>query len=241
MPESFWADPLMYQGTSDGFLAPTDPIIGTRTWGIDLEAEIAVITGPVAMGASRGEAVAAIRLVMLLNDVSLRGLIPGELAKGFGFVQSKPASACSPVAVTPDALPGWENGKLHGALKVDLNGAPFGRADAGVDMTFDFPTLIAHAAKTRNLAAGTIIGSGTISNKLDDSPGKPVADGGVGYSCIAEQRMVETIRDGQPSTSFMKHGDHVRIWMDGPDGTSIFGSIDQTVQEINAANNGATA
>ena len=241
MPESFWADPLMYQGTSDGFLAPTDPIIGARTWGIDLEAEIAVIIGPVAMGASRGEAAAAIRLVMLLNDVSLRGLIPGELAKGFGFVQSKPASACSPVAVTPDALPGWENGKLHGALKVDLNGAPFGRADAGVDMTFDFPTLIAHAAKTRNLAAGTIIGSGTISNKLDDGPGKPVADGGVGYSCIAEQRMVETIRDGQPSSSFMKHGDHVRIWMDGPDGTSIFGSIDQTVQEINAANNGATA
>ena len=235
MPESFWTDPLMYQGTSDGFLAPTAPIVGDGAWGIDLEAEVAVITGPVRMGASRDEAAEAIRLVMLINDVSLRGLIPGELGKGFGFVQSKPASACSPVAMTPDAVPGWKDGKLHGALCVDLSDTPFGRADAGVDMTFDFPTLIAHAAKTRSLAAGTIIGSGTISNKLDDGPGKAIADGGVGYSCIAEMRMVETIRNGQPSTGFMKDGDRVRIWMEDDAGRSIFGAIDQTVREIGAA------
>ncbi|MEM6713043.1 MAG: fumarylacetoacetate hydrolase family protein [Pseudomonadota bacterium] len=241
IPESFWTDPLMYQGTSDGFLAPTSPIVGERSWGIDLEAEIAVITGPVRMGASREEAADAIRLVMLLNDVSLRGLIPAELAKGFGFVQSKPSSACSPIAITPDAVPGWKDGKLHGALKVDLNGQPFGRADAGVDMTFDFPTLIAHAAKTRHLATGTIIGSGTISNKLDGGPGKPIADGGVGYSCIAEVRMVETIQNGQPSTSFMKDGDAVRIWMEDADGGSIFGTIHQRVQEILPAEQGEAA
>lgn len=233
MPETFWTDPLMYQGGSDGFLAPTDPIPGDRAWGIDMEAEVAVITGAVRSGASRAEAAAAIRLVMLLNDVSLRTLIPGELAKGFGFVQSKPACACSPFAVTPDALPGWHDGKLHGTLHVDLNDAALGRADAGTDMTFDFPTLIAHAAKTRALAAGTIIGSGTVSNKLDGGPGRPVSQGGAGYSCIAEQRTVETLQFGAPATRFLQEGDRVTIWMEDPQGTRPFGTIDQTVRTRN--------
>jgi fumarylacetoacetate (FAA) hydrolase len=170
MPESFWTDPLMYQGGSDGFLGPRDAIpLADEAWGCDLEGEVAVIVGDVPQGASREEAAAAIRLVLLVNDVSLRNLIPGELAKGFGFFQSKPASAFSPVAVTPDALGArWREGKLHGKLEVYLNGQPFGEADAGVDMTFDFPTLIAHAAKTRALSAGTIIGSGTVSNRGPD-------------------------------------------------------------------------
>ncbi len=232
MPESFWTDPLMYQGGSDSFLAPTDPIIGEPDWGIDFEGEIAVITGHVPMGASREEALEAIRFVMLCNDVSLRNLIPDELAKGFGFVQSKPACAFSPVAVSPDDLPGWKDGKLHGILNIDLNGQPFGWVDAGVDMTFDFGELIAHAAKTRNLAAGTIIGSGTVSNKLDGGPGKPVAEGGAGYACIAEQRMVETILTGGPKTPFLQPGDRVQIWMDDADGQNIFGTIDQTVKAI---------
>ncbi|NSX55117.1 fumarylacetoacetate hydrolase family protein [Parasulfitobacter algicola] len=232
MPDSFWTDPLMYQGCSDSFLNPSDDIVGDPAWGIDFEAEVAVITGHVRMGASRDEAAAAIKLVMLCNDISLRNLIPGELAKGFGFVQSKPPCAFSPVAVTPDALPGWDGGKLHGVVKVDLNGQPFGRSDAGVDMTFDFPTLIAHAAKTRPLAAGTIIGSGTVSNKLDGGPGKPVDQGGAGYSCIAEQRMVETILDGAPKTPFLQPGDHVKIWMEDDTGQSIFGEISQTVRAL---------
>lgn len=232
MPESFWTDPLMYQGGSDGFLAPTDPIIGDPAWGIDFEGEIAVITGPVRKGADREEALAAIRFVMLCNDVSLRNLIPDELAKGFGFVQSKPACAFSPVAVTPDALPGWQDGKLQGVLNIDLNGAPFGRVDAGLDMTFDFGQLIAHAAKTRDLAAGTIVGSGTVSNKLDGGPGKTVAEGGAGYACIAEQRMIETILDGAPKTPFLRPGDHVQIWMDDDAGNSIFGTINQTVEAL---------
>lgn len=232
MPESFWTEPLMYQGGSDSFLAPTDPIVGDPDWGIDFEGEIAVITGPVRMGAAREEALAAIRFVMLCNDISLRNLIPGELAKGFGFVQSKPACAFSPVAVSPDDLPGWRDGKLHGVLNIDLNGQPFGRVDAGVDMTFDFGQLIAHAAKTRNLAAGTIIGSGTVSNKLDGGPGKPVAQGGAGYACIAEQRMIETIEQGRPGTRFLRAGDRVRIWMDDDKGQSVFGAIDQLVQAI---------
>ena len=231
MPDSFWTDPLMYQGGSDCFLSPTDDIEGEEAWGIDFEGEIAVITGPVQRGITREDALSTIRFVMLCNDVSLRNLIPGELAKGFGFVQSKPACAFSPVAATPDALPGWRDGKLHGVLNVDLNGKPFGRADAGVDMTFDFGTLIAHAAKTRDLAAGTIIGSGTVSNRdAGGGPGRPVADGGVGYSCIAEQRMVETIETGAPITSFLKDGDRVRIWMEDAEGRSIFGDIDQTVR-----------
>jgi fumarylacetoacetate (FAA) hydrolase len=202
MPESFWTDPLIYQGGSDSFLGPRDPILlVNEAWGADMEGEVAVILGDVPMGASMDEAREAIRLVLLVNDVSLRGLIPSELAKGFGFFQSKPSSAFSPVAVTPDELgSAWDGGKLSLPLKVDLNGKPFGRANAGVDMTFDFPQLIAHAAKTRSLIAGTIIGSGTVSNKLDGGPGKPVADGGAGYSCIAEIRTIETINLGVPKT-----------------------------------------
>ncbi|MDP5085357.1 MAG: fumarylacetoacetate hydrolase family protein [Yoonia sp.] len=232
MPQSFWTDPLMYQGGSDNFLAPTDPIIADTAWGIDFEGEIAVITGPVHMGATREEGLAAIRFVMLCNDVSLRNLIPDELAKGFGFVQSKPACAFSPVAVTPHSLPGWREGKLHGTLSVDLNGQPFGRLQTGVDMTFDFGALIAHAAKTRNLAAGTIIGSGTVSNKLDGGPGKTVAQGGAGYACIAEQRMIETIQQGAPQTPFLQPGDRVQIWMEDAQGQNIFGTIDQTVAAL---------
>ena len=232
MPESFWTDPLMYQGGSDEFLAPRDPIpLADEAWGCDLEAEIVVVTGDVPRGVGREEAIGHIRLVGLVNDVSLRNLIPAELAKGFGFVQSKPASALSPVLVTPDALgPAWRDGKLHGALKVDLNGQPFGRADAGEDMTFDFGTLIAHLAKTRNLVAGSIIGSGTVSNRdADGGPGKPVDRGGRGYSCLAEVRTVETILDGQPATGFLKIGDMVRIWMDDASGHPIFGVIEQEV------------
>ena len=233
LPESFWSDPLMYQGGSDSFLDPRGPIrMADEAWGIDFEAEVAVITGDVPMGASLDEARAAIRLLMLVNDVSLRGLIPAELAKGFGFFQGKPSSAFSPVAVTPDELGNaWDGEKLSLPLRVDLNGEPFGRAETGFDMTFDFPTLIAHAAKTRPLSAGTIIGSGTVSNKdADGSPGRPVADGGRGYSCIAEIRMIETIRDGQPKTPFMRFGDSVRIEMLDKEGRSIFGAIEQTVE-----------
>ncbi len=231
MPPSFWTDPLIYQGGSDGFLGPRDPIpLADEAWGCDFEAEVVVVTGDVPLGASREVALAAIRLVGLTNDVSLRNLIPAELAKGFGFFQSKPASAMSPVFVTPDALGArWQGGKLHGTLAVDLNGDAFGRADAGVDMTFDFGTLIAHAAKTRALGAGTIVGSGTVSNRgADGGPGDAVAAGGVGYSCLAELRTIETIRHGSPTTPFMRAGDQVRIAMDD-DGHSIFGAIEQTV------------
>jgi fumarylacetoacetate (FAA) hydrolase len=232
LPESFWTDPLMYQGGSDSFLAPRDPILlADEAWGIDMEGEIAVIVDDVPMGASAEQAGKAIRLVMLANDVSLRGLIPAELAKGFGFFQSKPSTAFSPVAVTPDELgDAWDGGRLHLPLNVDLNGAPFGRANAGIDMTFDFPTLIAHAAKTRPLGAGTIIGSGTVSNKLDGGPGKTVSEGGAGYSCIAELRTIETIDNGEPATSFLRFGDTVRIEMKDRAGQSIFGAIEQTVQ-----------
>jgi fumarylacetoacetate (FAA) hydrolase len=233
MPASFWTDPLMYQGGSDSFLAPRDPIVmADEAWGIDMEGEVAVIVGDVPMGASTHEAREAIRLIMLVNDVSLRGLIPAELAKGFGFFQSKPSSAFSPVAVTPDELgDAWDGGKVSLPLCVDYNGRPFGRADAGVDMTFDFPILIAHAAKTRPLCAGTIIGSGTVSNKLDGGPGKPVGEGGVGYSCIAEIRMIETIETGAPKTPFMRFGDTVRIEMKDRAGHSIFGAIEQVVEK----------
>jgi fumarylacetoacetate (FAA) hydrolase len=232
MPESFWTDPLMYQGGSDGFLGPRDPIrLSDGSWGLDLEGEVAVIVGDVRQGASREEALGAIRLVMLCNDVSLRNLIPGELAKGFGFFQSKPASAFSPVAVTPDSLAGWTDGKLHGALFVELNGKPLGQADAGVDMTFDFATLIAHAARTRSLSAGTIVGSGTVSNRgPDGGPGKPVAEGGVGYSCLAEVRTIETIATGAAKTPFLATGDVVRIEMRDAKRHSIFGAIEQTVE-----------
>ena len=232
MPESFWHDPLMYQGGSDAFLAPRDPIpLGDPAWGCDMEAEVVVVTGDVPMGVDAETARSHILLVGLTNDVSLRGLIPGELAKGFGFFQSKPSSAMSPVFVTPDALGDrWQDGKLHGTLCVDLNGQPLGRADAGVDMTFDFGQLIAHAAKTRDLRAGTIIGSGTVSNReADGGPGKPISEGGLGYSCLAEVRTVETIRDGEAKTPFMQAGDRVRIWMDDERHHSIFGAIEQTV------------
>ncbi|MEP9371233.1 fumarylacetoacetate hydrolase family protein [Mesorhizobium sp. KR1-2] len=234
MPESFWTDPLMYQGGSDAFLGPRDPIpLADQTYGADMEAEVAVIVDDVPLGASVEEARDAIRLVMLVNDVSLRGLIPAELAKGFGFFQSKPSSAFSPVAVTPDELgDAWDGGKVSLPLNVDLNGKAFGRANAGVDMTFDFPQLIAHAAKTRQLVAGTIIGSGTVSNKLDGGPGKPVGEGGVGYSCIAELRTIETIETGSPKTPFLHFGDTVRIEMKDKAGHhSIFGAIEQTVQK----------
>jgi fumarylacetoacetate (FAA) hydrolase len=232
MLESFWTDPLIYQGGSDEFLGPRDPIPAVdEGWGVDFEAEIAVILDDVAMGSAPAEAGERIRLVMLANDVSLRNLIPGELAKGFGFFQSKPASAFSPVAVTPDELgEAWDGGRLDRPLLVHLNGEPFGKAEAGLDMTFDFPTLIAHAAKTRNLRAGTILGSGTVSNRgSDGGPGRPIAEGGVGYSCIAEQRMVETIREGRPRTAFLRAGDRVRIEMRDLSGHSIFGAIDQAV------------
>ena len=232
MPESFWTDPLMYQGGSDTFLAPCDPIHGAESWGIDFEAEVAVVTGDVPIGASVEQARKAIRLVLLVNDVSLRNLIPGELGKGFGFFQSKPSSAFAPVAVTLDELgTAWDGGRLHLPMLSHLNGEPFGRPNAGIDMTFDFPTLIAHAAKTRPLAAGTIIGSGTVSNRgADGGPGKPVSEGGAGYSCIAEQRVVETILTGAPKTPFLRSGDRVRIEMRGEDRQSIFGAIDQTVE-----------
>jgi fumarylacetoacetate (FAA) hydrolase len=235
IPESFWTDPLMYQGGSDAFLGPRDPIVvADEAYGIDMEGEVAVIVDDVAMGASEEECANAIRMVMLVNDVSLRGLIPAELAKGFGFFQSKPSSAFSPVAVTPDELgEAWNDGKLNLPLMVDYNGEPFGRAEAGVDMTFNFPRLVAHAAKTRPLCAGAIIGSGTVSNKQDGEPGKPISQGGLGYSCIAEIRMIETINNGKPATSFMKFGDTVRIEMKDKDGKSIFGAIEQVVEKHN--------
>ena len=235
MPASFWTDPLMYQGGSDGFLAPRDPIpLADEAYGCDLEGEIAVIIGDVSMGAGRDECQAAIRLVLLTNDVSLRNLIPGELTKGFGFFHSKPASAFSPVAVTPDALgQAWRDGKLHGALEVAINGKPFGEPDAGVDMTFDFPTLIAHAAKTRALSAGTIIGSGTVSNRdKDGGPGKPMDQGGLGYACIAEVRTVETLLLGEAKTPFLRYGDTIRIEMRDQGRHSLFGAIEQKVEPI---------
>jgi len=232
VPDSFYLDPLIYQGASDTFIAPRDDIpLGDPAWGCDMEGEIAVITNDVPMGVSAEDAAGHIKLVMLVNDVSLRGLIPGELAKGFGFFQSKPSSAFSPVAVTPDELgEAWKDNLIHLPLMVDYNGQPFGRAQAGVNATFNMAQLVAHAAKTRNLGAGAIIGSGTISNKgADGGPGKPVAEGGLGYSCIAEIRMIETIYDGQPKTGFMKAGDTVRIEMRDADNHSIFGAIEQKV------------
>ena len=233
MPETFWHDPLMYQGGSDGFLGPRDPIpLADEAWGCDLEGEVVVVTGDVPLGASREEALAAVRLVGLTNDVSLRNLIPGELAKGFGFFQSKPDSAFSPVFVTPDALGDWwRDGKLHRKLMVDLNGKPFGRAEAGEDMTFDFGTLVAHAAKTRKLGAGTIVGSGTVSNRgPDGGPGQTIEAGGVGYSCLAEIRTIETIAGGKPVTPFLRKGDTVRIWAEDDRHHPIFGVIEQTVE-----------
>ncbi len=233
LPATFWTDPLMYQGTSDCNLGPRDPVmVASEDYGIDCEAEIAVITGPIAMGATPEQCRAAIRLVMLVNDVSLRNLIPDELAKGFGFLQSKPPTAFSPVAVTPDELgSAWKDGKLSLPLLTGINGKPLGHPEAGEEMTFDFGALLAHAAKTRPLSAGTIMGSGTVSNRdPDGSPGRPVSEGGRGYSCIAEQRMVETIRTGAPKTPFMRFGDIVRVEMRDRKGHSIFGAIEQRIE-----------
>lgn len=233
MPPSFYSDPLMYQGGSDSFLAPRSPIkMASEDYGIDFEGEVCVIVGDVKMGASREEALASIRLVMITNDVSLRNLIPNELGKGFGFVQSKPSSAFAPCAVTPDSLgASWRDGKLHLPLLATFNDKLFGKPDAGVDMTFDFGTLIAHAAKTRDLCAGTIIGSGTVSNKgKDGGAGKPVSDDGLGYTCIAEVRVVETILTGKATTPFMRFGDKIRLEMKDKKGHSIFGAIEQNVE-----------
>jgi fumarylacetoacetate (FAA) hydrolase len=222
IPESFWHDPLMYQGGADSFIPPHAPIqMADEAWGIDLEAEIAVITDDVPMGATPAEAAGHIQLLMLVNDVSLRNLIPGELAKGFGFYQSKPSSSFSPVAITPDELgDAWRDGKVHRPLVSHINDALFGQPDAGVDMTFNFPTLVAHAAKTRPLGSGTIIGSGTVSNY----------DRSAGSSCLAEKRMLEVIAEGEAKTPFLKFGDRVRIEMFDEAGHSLFGAIDQVVE-----------
>ena len=232
MPPSFWTDPLVYQGGSDDFTPPHDPIIcPDESWGIDLEGELAVITDDVPMGTTPARAADHIKLIMLVNDVSLRNLIPAELAKGFGFYQSKPATSFAPVAVTPDELgDAWADCKVRRPLVSHINGQPFGTPDAGTDMTFSFAELIAHVTKTRRLGAGAIVGSGTVSNKgADGGPGKPVAQGGVGYSCLAEIRTIETILHGKPVTPFLKHGDRVRLEMFDADGGSIFGAIDQVV------------
>ena len=221
MPENFWTNPLMYQGGSDTFLSPTDPISGMDVaFGIDFEAEVAIITNDVPMGIDATAAEQHICLIILVNDVSLRNLIPDELAKGFGFFQSKPSSSFSPLALTPDELvPYWDGKRLHRPLKSYFNNTLFGEPNAGIDMTFSFPELIAHAAKTRRLSAGTIIGSGTVSN-IDRSKGS---------SCIAEKRMLEIIANGKPSTQFMQYGDTIRIEMNDDDGHNLFGSIHQEV------------
>jgi len=235
VPDSFYHDPLMYQGGSDSFLRPRQDIaLGDPAWGCDMEGEIAAVTGDVPMGVSAQDAAGHIKLLMLVNDVSLRGLIPSELEKGFGFFQSKPASAFSPVAITPDELgEAWEDCLIHLPLMVDLNGQPFGRANAGKDATFNLAQLVAHAARTRSLAAGTIIGTGTVSNKgADGGAGQPVAAGGAGYSCIAEIRMIETITGGAPVTPFMQAGDTVRIEMRDTHNHSIFGAIEQHVVAV---------
>jgi fumarylacetoacetate (FAA) hydrolase len=231
MPASFWTDPLMYQGGSDSFLGATEAIaLADEAWGIDLEGEVAVVTGDVPMGSSAAEAAERVRLIMLANDVSLRHLIPGELAKGFGFFHGKPSTAFSPVAVTPDELgSAWRDGKLHLALLAHLNGKLIGRPNAGKDMAFSFPELIAHAAKTRPLGAGSIVGSGTVSNRGEGEPTKPIELGGVGYTCLAELRTVETILEGRPHTPFLKFGDRVRIEMLDAAGHSIFGAIEQEI------------
>jgi fumarylacetoacetate (FAA) hydrolase len=222
LPPSYWTDPLLYQGGSDGFAGPCDPIRArSEDHGVDFEAEVAVVTDDVPMGTPRERASAHIRLLMLVDDVSLRALIPGELAKGFGFFQSKPQSAFSPVAVTPDELgSAWDGAKVHLPLRVARNGVLFGAPDAGTDMTFDFPALIAHAAHTRDLGAGTILGSGTVSNR----------DRSCGSCCIAERRMLELLEHGEARTPFLRFGERVRIEMLDAAGHSIFGAIDQLVE-----------
>ena len=231
MPASFWEDPLMYQGGSDDFLGPTaDIVLAHEEWGIDFEAEVAVITGDVSMGVTPDQAQGHIRLLMLVNDVSLRNLIAPELAKGFGFLQSKPASSFSPVAVTPDELgEAWKDGKVHLPLRSTWNGKLVGQPNAGVDMVFNFPQLISHLCKTRNARAGTIVGSGTVSNR----------DAKKGYSCIAEKRCLEMIADGVASTPFMLFGDTIRIEMLDAAGKSIFGAIEQALRQAEAPKRGA--
>ena len=222
MPESFRTDPLMYQGGSDDLRGPNEPIVcASEDWGIDFEAEVAVVTGDVPMGATPEAALESVRLLMLANDVSLRELIPAELAKGFGFLQSKPATAFSPVAVTPDELgEAWQGGRVHLTLHTAWNGRTVGLCEAGPEMTFHFGQLIAHLAKTRRVGAGSIIGSGTVSNKETSR----------GYGCIAERRALEKIESGAASTAYMRFGDTVRIEMKGRDGQSVFGSIEQRVE-----------
>ncbi len=230
VPESFYTDPLMYQGGSDDFIGPCDDVVvPSEAMGIDFEAEIAVVTGDVKMGTNADQALDGIRLVMIANDVSLRNLIPAELAKGFGFFQSKPATAFGPVAVTLDELgDAWDHGRVNLTVQSTWNGRKVGMCDAGPEMTFHFGQLIAHVAKTRNLRAGSIIGSGTVSNKgITDANGR--TEWPKGYSCIAEKRCIETIQDGKPSTDFMKFGDTIRIEIKGKDGASIFGAIDQSI------------
>ena len=232
VPESFYADPLVYQGGSDDFIGPTDDVVcPSESYGIDFEAELAVITGDVPMQATPEQALQGIRLVMLANDVSLRHLVPQELAKGFGFLQSKPATAFSPVAVTLDELgDAWDAGRLHLTMQSTWNGRKVGMCDAGPDMTFHFGQLIAHIGKTRRVRAGSVIGSGTISNPAVDTHGKK--DWPKGYSCIAEKRAIETLLDGQPSTEYMQYGDTIRIEMKGKDGQSVFGAIDQKIAPL---------
>jgi fumarylacetoacetate (FAA) hydrolase len=224
VPESYYTDPLMYQGGSDDFLGPWELArFASEEWGIDFEAEVAVVTGDVDVGCSPEQALEGVRLLMLANDWSLRNLIPAELAKGFGFFQSKPATAFSPVAVTPDELgEAWQGGRVHLALHSAWNGKKVGLCDAGPEMTFHFGQLIAHICKTRNVRAGSIVGSGTVSNK----------DWTKGYSCIAEKRAIETIETGAPSTPFMSYGDTIRIEMKGRDGQSVFGAIEQQVAPL---------
>ncbi len=233
VPETFYTDPLMYQGGSDDFLGPCDDIVvPSEDFGIDFEAEVAVVTGDVPMGAGPEQALDGVRLLMLVNDVSLRHLIPDELAKGFGFFQSKPATAFGPVAVTPDELgDAWEGGRVHLPLQVMWNGRKVGLCDAGPEMTFHFGQLIAHICKTRNVRAGSIVGSGTVSNKGVEGKGGRM-EWPKGYSCIAEKRAIETIQDGKPSTEFMKFGDTVKLEMKGRDGQSLFGAIEQKVTPL---------
>jgi len=231
MPASFHTDPLMYQGCSDVFIGAMEPVpVVDDAWGVDLEGELAVIVDDTPMGATAAEALDHVRLITLVNDISLRNLIPNEVAKGFGFFHGKPASSFAPVTVTPDEFgPSWREGKVHLPLLASVNGKLIGRPNAGIDMTFSFADLIAHAARTRRLGAGTIIGSGTVSNKQEGGPGKPVGEGGEGYTCIAEIRVVETLLTGQPKTPFLRSGDRMRLEMRDADGASIFGAIDQVI------------
>jgi fumarylacetoacetate (FAA) hydrolase len=232
VPESFYKDPLMYQGGSDDFIGAQDDVVcASEDFGIDFEAEIAVITADVPMQSTPDEALEGIRLVMLANDVSLRNLIPNELAKGFGFLQSKPATAFSPVAVTLDELgDAWDNGRLHLTVQSTWNGRKVGMCEAGPEMTFHFGQLIAHICKTRNVRAGSVVGSGTVSNQGIEVKGKK--EWPKGYSCIAEKRAIETILDGKPNTEFMKYGDTIRIEAKGADGQSVFGAIDQKIAPL---------